>query len=49
MNWIGYKPKLLFPPGNVYSIKTVKAALKYSIEYINSHLIIRNQNVKDYR
>ena len=44
--WIGYKPKLLIPPGNVYSKKTIRAAEANSIELINSHLIIRNQNVK---
>ncbi len=45
-NWLGYKPKLLIPPGNVYSIKTVKAALKYSIEYINSYNTIPYQRIK---
>ena len=25
--WIGYKPKLLIPPGNVYSKKTIRAAM----------------------
>ena len=34
--WLGESPKILVPPGNVYSGKTLIAAEKYGIEKLNS-------------
>ena len=38
LEWIGLEPTTLIPPGNVYSIDTMKAAEKYGIKRINSYI-----------
>jgi len=45
-DWIGEMPNLLIPPGNVYSIKTIKSAKKNSIKFINSSKIINNDSIE---
>ena len=35
-DWLGFRPTLLIPPGNIYSTDTVKAALASGITKINS-------------
>ena len=46
-NWLGYSPKVLVPPGNVYSTHTIRACEKLNFKAINASKIIENSaNIK---
>jgi hypothetical protein len=43
-NWLGYSPRILVPPGNVYSLKTINACEKLNFDMINSSTVIHNNS-----
>ncbi len=42
--WLGFSPKILVPPGNVYSLKTIKACENLNFDIINSSKEIQNNS-----
>jgi peptidoglycan/xylan/chitin deacetylase (PgdA/CDA1 family) len=41
-DWLGKRPTMLIPPGNIYSADTVEAADEYGIRKINSYININH-------